>query len=97
MFWEEECMKAIGNRISKFMALEPNWETKVDCRCTRILVELDLKEGLYEEILINMHGSQWKQHLDYWKIPFQCYVYREVGHLLRNLPNNKIRSQFQKV
>ena len=59
-FWEEECLEAIGNRIGKFVALEPNWETKVDHRCTRILVELDLKDGLYEEILINMHGSQWK-------------------------------------
>ena len=79
------------------MALEPDWETKVDRRCARILVELDLKDGLYEEILINMHGSQWKQHLDYWKIHFQCYGCREVGHLLRNCLNNIIRSRFRKV
>ena len=30
MFWEEECLKAIGNKIGKFVALEPNWKTKVD-------------------------------------------------------------------
>ena len=57
MFWYEECLKAIGNNISKFVALEPDWETKVDLWCAKILVELDIKEGLYEEVLINMHGS----------------------------------------
>lgn len=65
MFWQEECLIAIGNKIGKFVTLEKDWESKVDRRCARILVELDLKDGLYEEIVINMHGSQWRQRLDY--------------------------------
>ena len=60
MLWKEECLREIGNKVGKFVALEKDWETKVDRRCARILVELDLKDGLYEEIVINMHRSQWR-------------------------------------
>ena len=60
-------------------------------------MELDLKDGLYGEILINMHGIQWKQCLDYWKIPFFYYGCHEVGHQLNNCLNKAKESQYRKV
>ena len=47
-FLEKRIFKTIGNKMGKFRMLEEEWETKVDRRCARILVELDLREGLFE-------------------------------------------------
>ena len=48
MFWQKEIMEAIGSKIGKFTALEEGWEQKVDRRSARILIEVDLRDGLYE-------------------------------------------------
>ena len=80
-FWKERILEAIGNKLGKFIALEDDRESKIDRRCARILVEMDLRDGLFEELVIKMHGSIWRQRLDYWKIPFRCFSCREVGHL----------------
>ena len=74
MFWQEQVLKAIGDKLGNFISMEENWDTKVDRRCAKILVELDLRDGLYEEIKLEMHGSIWNQKLDYWKIPFRCFA-----------------------
>ena len=50
------------------MALEEDWESKIDRRCARILVEMDLRDGLFEELVINMHGGLWtigKHHFEF--------------------------------
>ena len=54
-------MEAIGQKIGKFVALEENWEQKVDRRCAKILIEVDLHDGLFEEIQLDIHGSLWRQ------------------------------------
>ena len=84
VFWQKHVLEATGNKLGKFIRLEDEWETKVDRRCTRILVEMDIREGLFEELLIVMHGSVWSQCLDYWKLPFRCYNCRKVGHLQKH-------------
>ena len=78
--------EAIGNKPGKFISMEENWETKLDCRCAIILVEMDLRNGFHEELKIVMHGSTWRQKLDYWKIPFKCFNCREVGHMQKDCP-----------
>ena len=65
LFWKQHILEAIGNKIGKSINLEDDWENKVDRRCTRILVELDVREGLFEEIIIKMHGRIWIQRIDY--------------------------------
>ena len=50
MFWKKEIMEEIGSKIGKFIALEEGWEQKVDRRSARILIEVDIQDGLYEEI-----------------------------------------------
>ena len=57
VFWQQHILESIGNKIGKFIKLEDNWAYKVDRRCARILVELDVREGLFKEIIIKMHGS----------------------------------------
>ena len=52
-------MEAIGSKIGKFIALEDGWEQKVDRRSAIILIEVDLQDGRYEEIHLELHGSMW--------------------------------------
>ena len=42
------------------MALEDGWDTKGDRRCTKILVEMDLRNEIFEELVIKMRDSQWR-------------------------------------
>ena len=59
MFWKKQILEAIGDKIGKFVALEEGWEQKVDRRCAKNLIEVDLRDGLYEEIHMDIHGSMW--------------------------------------
>ena len=83
---EKEILEAIGDTIGKFVALEEEWEQKVDRRCAKILIEVDLHDGLYEGIHLELHGSLWRQRLDYWKIPFRCLRCKNAGHLVACCP-----------
>ena len=65
IFLQEPILKAIGDKLGNFISMEENWDTKVDRRCAKILVELDLRDGLYEEMKLEMHGSIWNHKLDY--------------------------------
>ena len=62
---EINIFKAIRNILGKFIATEEKWEEKIDCRCVRILVDMDMRDGMYEELKIVMHVSAWWQLLDY--------------------------------
>ena len=97
VFWQQKILEAIGNRIGKFVALEEDWESKLDRRYAKILVELDLRNGLFEELKIFMHGSFWWQRLDYWKLPFRCFNCREVGHMHKEHPKAATKPMFKKT
>ena len=45
-------MEEIENKLGNFISLE-DWETKVDSRCAKIMVEMDITEAIYEELLEN--------------------------------------------
>ena len=95
VFWKERILEAIDNKLGKFVVLLKEWETKIDRRCLIILVELDMREGLNEELVIVLHSRIWSQRMDYSKLPFRCYNCRRVGHLQedylvhKNIPRNK--------
>ena len=59
VFWQPKIFEAIGNKWGNFIAMEENWEEKLDRRCAQILVEMDMRDGLFEELNIVMHGSVW--------------------------------------
>ena len=72
VFLQQHILEAIGNKIGKFIKLEDDWEDKIYRLCAQILIDLAMREGLYEEIVNKMHGSIWTQPIDYWKFHFQC-------------------------
>ena len=71
VFWKQHILEAIGNKIGKFIKLKEDWEDKINRRCARILIELEMRDDLYEKIVIKMNGSSWTQRLDYWKVSFR--------------------------
>ena len=84
IFQQKHILEGIGNKIGKFIKLEDNQEQKTDQRCARILIELDLRDGLFEEIIIKLHNSSCTQWLDYQKVPFQCFRCRQVRHMQKD-------------
>lgn len=55
----------------------------------RICVEVDLSEGLPDNIILIHNNSQWKQPLDYENTAFRCRGCQQTGHLHNNCPQNK--------
>ncbi|GLJ10532.1 hypothetical protein SUGI_0129880 [Cryptomeria japonica] len=51
---------------------------------SRILVDLDISNGLPFEILLNSSKGSWVQSLDYEEIPFCCRRCFKTGHVVEN-------------
>jgi hypothetical protein len=65
-------MKAIGNALGKFISLDHSSLQNTSRKVGRILVEVDIHEGLPEIMDIEWRGRHTKQRLDYQGIPFRC-------------------------
>ena len=73
-------LEEIREKFGKFISLEEKRERKIDKRCARILIEMDIRNELYEEIMLDIKGSIWNRKLDYWKILFKYFGCRQGGH-----------------
>ena len=59
---------------------------------------MEVRESLYECIVLEMHNIKWTQKLDYWKLPFCCFLYRQVGHLAQDCSSLDLsRQRFKNV
>jgi hypothetical protein len=72
---------AIGNSLGRFISLDSKILTGPDKKMARILVELDIHEGLLETLDIDWRGCIIRQKLDYLGIPFRCTLCRQTSHL----------------
>ena len=50
-------------------------------RVAWIMVNINVREGLYEEIHLSWGNTFFKQQLDYKNIPFRCCRCHTYGHL----------------
>ena len=48
IFRQSKIFQEIGNKLGRFIAIDENWEDKFDRRCSKILVEMNMKHGLFE-------------------------------------------------
>jgi hypothetical protein len=79
--WSLEAFKEIENSLGKFLHVDPKHLVGSDQRMGKILVEIDVNEGLPAEIDIDWRGYLIQQRLDYVGIPFRCFGCKETGHL----------------
>jgi hypothetical protein len=80
-FWTKEALEAIGNKLGVFVGLEPNWESKADCRWDWIQIEVDVRKGLVGNMDFVFGEHTWHQKVEYWKIHFYCFVCHAIGHV----------------
>ena len=80
-FWSNEALKEIGNSLGKYVATDVDRIQKGMATYACICIELDLSEGLPEQITLNWNSKKWVQHLDYENIAFRCKSCLQTGHL----------------
>ena len=54
-----------------------------------MMIEIDVSQGLMEEIKIEWMGRTTFRKLDYWNFPFRCMKCRKIGHLKASCPFSK--------
>lgn len=57
-----------------------------DKRLARIVVRLDPREGLVEEIHLKYKELSYTQIIDYEQLPFHSHTCHKYGHLIRDFP-----------
>jgi len=79
-FWKEKYFRRVGNLLGEFLEAD---ETYVESRrksMARILVNINVREGLGDEVELVLGHYRHIQKLDYENIPFRCRRCHEYGH-----------------
>jgi hypothetical protein len=79
--WNSKALEAIGTSLGKVLVVDLKVLEAPIKRVARVLVELDIHEGLQESIDIEWQGHTIRQNIDYLGIPFRCTLCRQIGHL----------------
>eukprot|EP01018_Ginkgo_biloba_P032904 Gb_28853 [translate_table: standard] len=85
-FWSLEVFKAIGNVLGHFVEVDMFFITSGLVVITRILVRMDLREGLAESLELKKGLHSLTQPLDYSGVPFRCNRCQKYGHLVVECP-----------
>jgi hypothetical protein len=81
VFWNLEAFRVIENALGKFLHADPKVLEGSDMRMGRIVVEMDLIDGLPVDLDIEWCGFTFQQRLDYMGVPFRCVIYKGTGRL----------------
>lgn len=79
----------IGNALGTYLDHDRSYVESRSRTLARILVHLDTREGLEENITLHWGRYTWVQILDYEGVPFGCRCSHRVGHLFKECPLNK--------
>jgi len=81
-FWKEKYFRSVGNRLGEFLEADESFLETKQKRIARILVNINVREGLGDEIELVLGSYRHIQKLDYENIPFRCRRCHEYGHLV---------------
>lgn len=85
-FWSLDVCVGVGNQLGRFLFVDESSFEAFDKRVARILVEIDISQGLLPELTIVWREYTYVQELDYWKVSFRCFSCRQTGHLKADCP-----------
>lgn len=88
-FWLSKVFEGMGNAIGKFLKLNVERVTRGIHTFARICGEVDLSQGLPDNIILIHNNTQWKQPLNYENTSFRCRGCKQTGHLLSTCPQAK--------
>ncbi|KAH9289844.1 hypothetical protein KI387_033961, partial [Taxus chinensis] len=80
-FWSEECFRAMGNVVGKFLVVDPWTESYDNTTFARILVDMDMNVDFLAALELKVLDSTWTQSLDFEGLPFRCRTCFSLGHL----------------
>ena len=79
-YWKEEHLRAIGNILGTFIEADLAFERTNLKQVARILVNINIREGLAEEMTLTWGPVKIRQVLDYENVPFRCRRCHAYGH-----------------
>lgn len=79
-YWKEEHLREIGNILGSFIEVDMSFEKTKHQQVARILVNINIREGLAEELNLCWGPTVIKQILDYENVPFRCRRCHVYGH-----------------
>jgi len=79
-YWDPYHFKKIGNILGTFLEADMSYLETLVQRVARILVNINLREGLAERIYLDWGPVIVPQLLDYENVPFRCRRCHEYGH-----------------
>ena len=80
-YWSEDHFTSIENILGTFLEADMYFKITKLHRVARILVNINVREGLFEEIRLSWGNTFFKQRLDYENIPFRFHRCHTYGHL----------------
>jgi len=81
--WNEKCFQAIENHLGEFLATDMGFIDSGEMVVTRILVLLNIREGLKECLNLTYFGRTRVKILDYEGVHFRCRRCHEYGHIIK--------------
>lgn len=82
--WNEKCFQDIGNHLGKFLVANMGFIDSAEMSVARIMVLLNIREGLKEFHNLTHLGRTRIQILDYEGVPFYCKRCHEYGHIVKD-------------
>jgi hypothetical protein len=77
-----EAFKRIKNCLGEFLEVDMSFKESGQMKVARILVCINVREGLVEEIELKWGPYAHTQNLDYEDVPFHCRQCHQYGHLV---------------
>lgn len=83
-FWSEDVFRCISDDLGIYLDQDKSFIEIRNVTIARILVHLDTRDGLVDNMWLQYHGYvRWKI-LDYKGVPFHCRRCHEVGNLYKD-------------
>jgi hypothetical protein len=81
-YWSHEAFNRIDNYLGEFLEADMSFKESGQMKVARILVCINVREGLREEIDMKWGPYAHTQKLDYEDVPFYCRRCHQYGHLV---------------
>lgn len=80
-YWPPKILKDIGNSLGEFLEVDVSFESSREMTMARILVSMDVKEGLAKDMEIERGPLTLIKKLDNEGVPFHYRQCHQYGHM----------------
>ena len=81
--WTQDAFQLIGDDIGQYLGYDRTYLEFGRMTYVHILVFMDTREGLVENLILHYMGFVRNQIMDYEGVPFQCHWCHQVGHVYK--------------